>query len=312
MASSATTSTSRSSPVVVTAFPVNPLTTTFTPPADCSGLYVSTVAMVDPSLSCLPSGASTQATDYFSPGIACPSGYYTACHDTDGVASITTVTCCPFRGDVTLSCVHPTTLTDVFATLFCTWIAPSVTTLAVTLSRNGGTTSTEELQFESPGGLNAYGIRMVYESTDIITSSASSIISASTTRRKISSTSLPAKSTSPASTKSTSPGTVAIAVVIPVVVLAVLGAIVMWWRRRRRQQRNGGAEPKGRPPGDPTEFSNSLHTTPAELPMEGVSRPVETTSQSHPHPRGELPGGPVKLSSYAYTRLAELPAEGTG
>jgi hypothetical protein len=281
MAASTTIATSTYLPVTITSFPLNPLTTTFTPPADCSGLYRSSVDsgpnpyMIDPSLSCLPSGASTQATDYFSPGIACPSGYYTACHDTDGVSSITTVTCCPFQGDVSLSCVDPATLSDVFATLFCTWIAPSTTTLSVTLSSNGGTTSTDEIQFTAPGGLNAFGVRMVYESTDLIISSASSTSSAITTTGTISSTSPPAVSTSPTSTGSTSKGTIAIAVVIPVMALAVLGAVYMWWRKRRQQREPQGITsevyvgPKVELAGGPTKFSNYAHATPAELPVDG-------------------------------------------
>lgn len=288
MASSTTTATSTYSPVIITSFPLNPLTTTFTPPADCSGIYRSSVDsgpnpyMIDLGLSCLPSGASTQATDYFSPGIDCPSGYYTACHDTNGVSTITTVTCCPFQGDISLSCVDLTTLSGVFATLFCTWIAPDTTTLAVTLSSVGGTTSTENTQFVSPQGLNAFGVRMVYESTDLITS-ASSTSSATTTTGTISSSSATAVSSSPASTGSTSSAKIAIAVVIPVVALAVLGAVYMWWRKRqqREPQLTGELHAESKPelptgfesaelPSGPTTFSNSAQTTPpAELPVRG-------------------------------------------
>ncbi|KIM94195.1 hypothetical protein OIDMADRAFT_149555 [Oidiodendron maius Zn] len=229
---------------VITSFAHKPLTTTYTPPADCSGLYqTGGVYFVDLSLSCLPPSASTDATDFFSPGIACPSGYYSACHDTRGLSSITTVTCCPFRGDISLSCVDPGTLSEVWATLFCSWIAPSTTTLSITLSTNGGTTSTSGVQFISPAGLNAYGVRMVYESTDLLTSttnkpaqtSAPLTISISNTAATTTTTAASqTQSTSPPSTKSTSATTIAIAVVIPVVALIVLIAAYMWWRKQRQ------------------------------------------------------------------------------
>jgi hypothetical protein len=241
--------------------------------------------MVDLSLSCLPSGASTQATDYFSPGIACPSGYYTACHDNNGVSSVTTVTCCPFRGGVTLSCVNPATISDVYSTLFCTWEAFTTTTLAVTLSSDGGTTSTVSTQFTAPGGLNAFGIRMVYESTDLITSSASPTTSTAATTSMTSSTSLPAASTSPASKGSTPASIIAVAVVIPVVVLAVLGAVFLWWRKRSQPREPQGitselyaksTEPRGELPGDLTGATSTFPkyvqvptTPPIELPTEG-------------------------------------------
>lgn len=232
---------------VITSFPHKPLTTTFTPPADCSGLYQTEgVDYVDLSTSCLPPSAGTAATDFFSPGIACPSGYYSACHDTRGVSSVTTVTCCPFRGDVSLSCVDPETLSAVWATLFCSWVAPSTTTLSVTLSANGGITSTSGIQFVPPAGLNAYGVRMVYEKTDLITStnarSAPSTIppSNAAARTTASGTGIPIPSqtgpTSPPSTRSTSARTITVAVVVPVVALIALIAAYVWWRKQRQQK----------------------------------------------------------------------------
>jgi hypothetical protein len=176
--------------------------------------------------------------------------------------------------------VDPATLAGFFATLFCTWIAPSTTTLPVTLSANFGTTSTSELEFVSPGGVNAFGVRVVYESTDLIISSAATVtipptsVPVSTLLPAVP-TSPPAVSTSPASTGSTSTGTIVIAVVILVVALAVLGAVYMWWRKRRRQREPQGitsevyAGPKGELAGSPTKFLNYAHATPAELPIDG-------------------------------------------
>lgn len=63
------------------------LTTTFTPPNTCTGAYYSGgVFLLGEGAACKPSGFNDLSTQYFSPGLYCPSGYYTACHDTAGVA----------------------------------------------------------------------------------------------------------------------------------------------------------------------------------------------------------------------------------
>jgi hypothetical protein len=234
------TATTSASAVIITSFPSVPLTKTFTPPSDCSGLYQSAgIYIIDASTSCLPSPFNAAPTSYFSPGIACPSGYSTACHDTTGVKSITTVTCCPVREDVTLSCVpNPLTLKDVWSTLFCTWIAPSSTELAVTLSNNG-VTSTSVATFESPGGLNALGIRMVYQSSDLSSftpTKTPASNTATTTSAPSSTTSSPSTSSATSSPSGLSTGAkVAIGVVIPLVVLAVIAGLFFWWRRRSQR-----------------------------------------------------------------------------
>jgi hypothetical protein len=281
---------------VITSFPHNPLTTTFTPPADCSGLYQTEgVYFVDLSTSCLPPSASTAATDFFSPGIACPSGYYSACHDTRGVSSVTTVTCCPFRSDISLSCVDPETLSVVWATLFCSWIAPSTTTLSITLSNNVGTTSTSGIQFISPAGLNAYGVRMVYEKTDLITftdtrSAPSTIPISNTASRTTASDSgitIPSQTgpTLPPSTHSTSARTITVAVVIPVVALITLIAAYVWWRKQRQDKM-------------------ALVTPPVTM-HEFYSKPPANELPANSR-RGELPSETPKPSNYGNMPPAEL------
>ncbi|KAL2021883.1 hypothetical protein VTK56DRAFT_6478 [Thermocarpiscus australiensis] len=230
------------SPVVITSFPTRPLTTTFTPPATCSGIYSSIVGIIDDQPSCMPSGFGRSSTDFFSPGIACPSGYYTACHDTIGVSSITTVTCCPIRGSITLSCADATALSNVWATLFCTWMAPpDGAPVTLTLS-DRGTTSTAVTTMTSPEGLNAYGVRMVYESTDVATTTTTAGSSTSTMQtggvgggsEMTTSPTMPTQSSSGSGGLSTG-GIAAIAVVVPVVVLALLGGLLFWlWRKRKR------------------------------------------------------------------------------
>lgn len=288
MSTTTKATTSASSRVVITSFPVVPLTTTFEPPADCSGFYAPSdgVFMVDPMTSCLPSGLNLAPTAYFSPGVICPSGYISACHDTKGVSTITTVTCCPVRGQVSLSCIDTTSLAGVFSTLFCSWIAPSTISIPVTLSSNGGTTSTSLVTFASPAGFNAYGVRMVYESSDLAalsTSSTPKTNSASTTPSTSSTTSPTTSATaSPTGSASkTSAGTIAAAVVVPLLVLALLGGLYFWWRRQRKRKTEytshelSSAPPKWYsasselPPTEVKRNEMSDFREPAELPANG-------------------------------------------
>ena len=237
---------------VITSFPLRPLTKTFTPPSDCNGVYLSTVYMIAPSTTCLPPSASLQATQYFSPGLICPTGYASACFDTRGVKSITTVTCCPIVGDITLSCA-PTDKNEIWSTLYCTWNPASVTSILVTLSEDSRTSS-RSVPFTSPEGINAFGVRMVYQSTDLITSTSTSTSTSSSPSQTTSggeTTQPPTSTTSgisqpltsntpqvPPSSSTSSSGLstgakAAIGVVVPLAALAVLAALFFWWKRSR-------------------------------------------------------------------------------
>ncbi|KAK4127228.1 hypothetical protein N657DRAFT_653516 [Parathielavia appendiculata] len=239
--------------LVITSFPSVPLTTTFTrPSSDCGALYSPRsppLYVIDNEPSCLPAGFSTSNSAFFySPGIACPSGYWTACHDTTGVSTITTVTCCPTYGDISLSCVpDPLSLSEVWETLFCTWIAPQSTGTVVTVTKSvDGRTSTVTEPVTWPGGINAYGVRMVHQSTDRKTPSTTAT-SASNDSPKTLSTSTTSASLDPSSSNSSTPGNTdfptgakaAIGVVVPLVVLGALLAALLFWRRKRKQQQQG-------------------------------------------------------------------------
>ncbi|EAQ85080.1 hypothetical protein CHGG_09094 [Chaetomium globosum CBS 148.51] len=265
-------------PLVITSFPSIPLTTTFTPPsAGCGGIYSPpqpNVLIIDHSPSCLPPSFSTSDSSFFySPGIACPSGYWTACHDTTGVSSITTVTCCPTYGDISLSCVpRPTSLSSVWETLFCTWQAPQSpgTVVAVTMSADNDRTSTVNQAVTFPGGVNAYGVRMVYESSDMEAATASTTSDGSSAAEQTTSTSDQTGTSSPvasddaaaATTADSGSGlstgaTIAIGVVVPVVVIAaVVIGLAIWWRRRKRQQ------PPPSAPSAPSEVPDYDYTSP--------------------------------------------------
>lgn len=254
-----TTTGTYTSPILST-FPANPLTTTFTAAASsCSGFYSSNgVFVVDPDTACLPSGFASASTDYFSPGLACPAGYVTACHDNAGVASVTTVTCCPYRGDITLGCVTPSTLSDEWATLFCTWIAPadSATTVSLTLSADG-TTSTAAVSLSSPGGLNALGVRMVYQSSDLAaTATATASGSSSNTGAAATTSGVSTGSGSGSSGGGLSTGaTVGIAVALSVAGIAAITGAFLLMRKRRRARPAYGAVGTGSP--DPKHHAGS-------------------------------------------------------
>lgn len=248
-----TMSTTAYSSPILSSFPLDALTTTFTPPATCSGVYISSiVVIIDPDLSCLPEGFTKSSTDYFSPGLACPSGYVTACNDNAGVSSITTVTCCPYREDITLGCVTPSTLSSVWETLFCTWIAPkSGAEVQVTVSKDG-TTSTQKMTMSSPGGINAYGVRMVYESSDLAAATTTSGQSTPATTGASATATATATGPSTGSEGSDSGGDsglslgaiIAIAVVVPLAVIAAAVGIFFLIRKRKQAQRlqaSGGA-----------------------------------------------------------------------
>lgn len=80
-----------------------PLTTVFSPPGTgCTGVYSSPAGgtgnlwwpVYATEASCMPEDykITTAGEFFYSPGIACPSGYRTACFDSAGVSTITTVT----------------------------------------------------------------------------------------------------------------------------------------------------------------------------------------------------------------------------
>lgn len=156
----------------------------------------------------------------------------TACNDNAGVSSITTVTCCPYRGDITLGCVTPSTLSNVWETLFCTWIAPeSGTVVSVTLSEDG-TTSTEAVTMGSPGGINALGVRMVYQSSDLAAASGTN------TATSTGATNTGAAGGTDDSSAGLSTGvTIAIAVIVPVVVMAIAAGLFFFIRKRKQAQK---------------------------------------------------------------------------
>ncbi|OHE99455.1 hypothetical protein CORC01_05255 [Colletotrichum orchidophilum] len=341
MAATATTaavtasiSTNTHQTVVVTSFPFNPLTTQFAQPTQCDGIYYGDVYMVDPQDECLPTSLNKQETAYFSPGYVCPQGYMTAKVDNIGVHSITTVTCCPYRSDIILSAVDPATLAGQWANLFCTWIAPEATRIDITHT-DDGRTWTEQALMTPPGGVNAYGVRMVYQSSDVEFASATAASGTDwdivrTNTGLITGTAATARATASGSSELSTGAAVAIAAVVPVVFIGLVAGIAFWWWRKRRAERynrmNGNGPPQDSIPNQSSTMNQTNHVhqvpnmqqqyqqyqqqqQPAMQNMQAVQSPSSTYQSSltaahvHQHPHTQQYRG---YKGYAGSKLPNL------
>ncbi|TDZ74921.1 hypothetical protein CTRI78_v000347 [Colletotrichum trifolii] len=251
---------------VASTFPENPLPTSdFSPPASCSGIYYTNeVFAIDNDPACLPNKFNGASTAFYSPGVSCPTGYTAQpqCTNNNDVRSVTTVTCCPYRGDIALSCVaDDLTLAGRWETQFCTWMAGPATVVEYTTSVSG-VTHKIAATMSNRDGINAWGIRMVYQASDLAPKSTSATTTtgsgaaasvtatgtavtatgsgASAASATAASSSTAAASAS-ASTGLATGGIIAVAVVVPVVVIAALGGLFLWWRRRKH--RYAGVQP---------------------------------------------------------------------
>ncbi|KAF9875109.1 hypothetical protein CkaCkLH20_07375 [Colletotrichum karsti] len=251
MATASSTSKTR---FVASTFPENPLpTANFDPPSSCSGVYwTNSVFAFDNDPACLPNKFNGASTAFYSPGTACPTGYTAQpqCSRNNGVRSVTTVTCCPARGDITLSCVEDDlTLSDRWETQFCTWMAGPATVVEFTVV-DGGSTTKSAATMSNRDGINAYGIRMVYEASDLVPNTASATATGTDAAGATSSGDSGSSSGNDSSSSSglSTGGIVAVAVVVPVVVIAALLGLFLWWRKRKHayagvQQQQPGQSP---------------------------------------------------------------------
>ncbi|KAM5353087.1 hypothetical protein ACJZ2D_017031 [Fusarium nematophilum] len=230
---------------VASSFPYNPLQTSdFNPPSSCSGIYFDTggrytingIFTIGNDLECLPKKFSAATTAFYSPGTACPTGYTAQpqCSRHDGVRTITTVTCCPVRGDMTLACVEDwLPREDRWELQFCTWMAGAETVVNVTLSESaGGSLTTTGITMSGSEGVNAYGIRYVYQASDL--GPASTTGSISTSEASAQTSSAGDGSTTVSKGLSTG-GIIAVAVVVPVVTIMALAGLLFWWRQHKRR-----------------------------------------------------------------------------
>ncbi|KAK1494601.1 hypothetical protein CTAM01_08955 [Colletotrichum tamarilloi] len=269
---------------IASTFPENPLKTAdFSPPASsCSGIYLTNnVYAIDNDSKCLPNKFNGASTAFYSPGTVCPTGYTAQpqCSRNGGVRSITTVTCCPYRGDMTLSCVEDDmTLANVWETQFCTWMAGPATVVDITRTDNG-VVATQAVTMSDRDGVNAWGIRMVYQASDLVPKTTSGASSASATATgtaaagsgatsgaSATGTAAGADNTSGSATGAATSGAssgglptggiVAVAVVIPVVAIAALVGLFLWWRRRKH--RYAGVKPAETPTAPEMDGSSAM------------------------------------------------------
>ncbi|KAL2116521.1 hypothetical protein VTJ04DRAFT_8689 [Mycothermus thermophilus] len=255
----------------ITSFPYIPLTTTFTRPANCGGvsssMYRGTSAMtwrfqIDAQSTCLPRDFSRVKSGYYSPGLVCPSGYWTACIDNFGEQSITTVTCCPTYTYETLSfamtCAEFLRVLD--QGLHCRW-APTRTTSWVRVTdvdRDDDGFYGPYLRTYDPGEeILAVGVRMVYQSTDLAFATTGDTMTTSTSStRNAGSSPKPSSSSSASSvsyTKELSPALIA-TITICSVLVAVLGFILYGRLSKRRQPKpqEEAQLPSSQPEGSPS------------------------------------------------------------
>ncbi|KAK1997470.1 hypothetical protein LX36DRAFT_657530 [Colletotrichum falcatum] len=283
---------------IASIFPENPLPTAdFSPPAaSCAGIYLTNnVYAIDNDQKCLPNKFNGASTAFYSPGTACPTGYTAQpqCSRNGGVRSITTVTCCPYRGDMTLSCVEDDmTLAGVWETQFCTWMAGPATVVDITRT-DDGTVATQAVTMRNRDGVNAWGIRMVYQESDLVpkTTSAATTSATATTGTGTGTATATGTGTTPTPTGDDSDGgdglgtgaIIGVAVVVPVVLIAAFVGLFLWWRRRKH--RYAGVKP--------------IDTTPTAPEMDGQSPMGSTQSayayayqhqHQHPPPVQEMTG----------------------
>ncbi|KAJ4266510.1 hypothetical protein NW762_004497 [Fusarium torreyae] len=263
---------------------VGPFPTKFSPGRECTAVTSDSVVGIDFATACLPDDFDPAPSAYYSPGIECPSGYTAqkSCTRSSGDDEKTTVTCCPQRNNINMWCVEdPGTLSGPWESLFCTWSAGNKQTVILVTTSVSGTESTTAVTMNGGEGINAFGLRMIYEPSDIPNTEASTT-DASTTAASTTAASTSGATNEPAQTSSgdsndsggISTGAIAaIAVVIPIVVIAALVGAFIWWRRRRRQTPGVVAEdpnaPKELPP---SHGSSELYGSQAaqELPGSGT------------------------------------------
>ncbi|KAF7538715.1 hypothetical protein G7054_g2709 [Neopestalotiopsis clavispora] len=218
--------------------------------------------------SCYPSAYAGVTTQYYSPAVACPSGFTAACGSTNAIGTVseTRYTCCPtqfpyqcqtnasYAWESTLGCVYPV-------------VSESTTTWTVTEISSGSTYLA--VSTGHPGGMNAYSIQVRFQASDLTTATTTSTATSSQTSSTMAAVtgtnndSPSSTSTSEASNSSggLSTGAIAgIAVGAGLVGLAIIGAVAFLMIKKRKQQRELQQQNQGPPT---QELDNNNKSTPA-------------------------------------------------
>ncbi|KAI2632687.1 hypothetical protein GGS26DRAFT_87486 [Hypomontagnella submonticulosa] len=236
---------------------LGPLTTTFTPPANCvasSALYwVKTSSTFywlhgqPAQSSCFPDNYSPSQDQYYSPGI-CPHGYTRACESVSSTGGVVTTraTCCP-PGNY--GCAPTSSSYDYpwGPTLGCQSVYRVATTTSFTTidgTPRGGETAGTPVSLRAPGTIMAYGVVIRNKSSATATTSAPGNNSSQRPNSPIASetgTQQPNSSSSNGSGSEISSGAAAGIAIGAALGVLVLGSAILWlfwsrWLRRKRRE----------------------------------------------------------------------------
>ena len=300
-----------------------PFPTDFKVPSDCTGIAGGNIFRYDFDPTCLPEDFDPEPTAIYSPGTACPTGYTAQdrCQLTDGAT--TTLICCPHRGDLELSCVDDlSTLSYDFTSLWCTWSAGTHKTVLLATDRD----ETIGVTFTGFEGVNAYGIKMVYESTDVGKKTKSSTARATKTGTTATDTTETAAGESTAiggtgtgedtaGLGTAGPGTAApqpqetggnespqgsggiataaivgVAIAIPLICIAMAIGVFLWYRKRKLSKVAAEAAAAPKPPMSEAPGSAFPGST-----YPGSAASPSTTYSSHHHGGPSSAGTPYSL-----------------
>jgi len=139
------------------------------------------------------------------------------------------------RGDLTLSCVpNDRSLSLAWKDKFCTWSAGDKKTVLLVTTERSGTTSTRAVTMTGKAGVNAYGLRMVYQESDLPKSTTAGETSATRTGEAGAATETGGDDSAGSGGGLSTGAKAAIGVVIPLVAIAILVGAFFFIRRRRR------------------------------------------------------------------------------
>ncbi|KAI1079656.1 hypothetical protein F5B20DRAFT_543082 [Whalleya microplaca] len=273
-----------------------PLTTTFTPPNPCDtqATRIYQVSESDQIIfaqgpvdlgSCWPNGYSSQATEYYSPGL-CPSDFTPACNRTSmiGASTETIQTCCPTKYNYT--CQSP----GYTGWGGCFWELPEVgwQLQSVYVVENGTTTVASNI-ISTGGDINALSVQVRFQSSDF-----SSMKPKETSSPTVPSTTSSAADTSDSGRGGLSTGAragIGVGVAVGALIISAL-AVFMFLRKRgqrkRTEQRNPPAELHSEYK-SPDERNDGVAELPADEPTDRVAElPTEPShfEMESPEPSG--------------------------
>ncbi|KAI1131240.1 hypothetical protein F5Y10DRAFT_234117 [Nemania abortiva] len=259
------------------------------------GYYYLLQGPVDQT-SCYPSNYDGASTDYYSPA-RCPTGFTSACQSLNvaGTVSETVVRCCPTQASYTCQ------MTSDYiwqATLGCESGVTAATTTVWTVTQVTDGTTSLVTSTGAIGGMNAYAIKVGFQSTDFkstTTTTTKKTTTARTTKATTTGTSNQSSSSSSSSKtkkkKSSTSGGVIAGIVIGVIagIAAIVSAIWLLVRKRNKDKEVAEVintyEPKDKDmPPAPQIHEMGTHEQAVELEGSDARSGMTPYSQSYPSP----------------------------